>query len=179
MALNHLELASLFTLETAGFKQCMSQLASYMHRITPAQRTSLIERLKHHTENPDLEQKLGENPASLDTSCSSERKEDSLKFPFLCHSFGQPLSCSTPHHDYLSPPHSPWFSPLSTYSTSPPFPSVTYHFTFPPSVSPPSSNSSFSTLPPVSFTPTAGLYLPLQPPPRGVSSASASLWRPW
>uniref|UniRef100_A0A8C6T031 BHLH domain-containing protein n=1 Tax=Neogobius melanostomus TaxID=47308 RepID=A0A8C6T031_9GOBI len=164
---------SVFTMENAGFKQCVFELASYMHKITPAQRVSLIEGLKWHTEtqppprNPDLEQRLGHNPAPLDSSYSSDKKEDSIKFPFLSHSFSRSPHCSTPLQDYLSPPHSPWFSPLSSYSTSPPFVSYTCHFTFPPT--PPSCSSSLSTLPaPVSFTPSTGQHMPLQPPPRGV-----------
>ncbi|XP_020773537.1 hairy-related 11 [Boleophthalmus pectinirostris] len=180
-----LEPSSVFTMETAGFKQCMAELTSYIHKITPAQRSSLIEGLKRHTDthppslNHELEQRLGHVPSSLDSSySSSDKKEDSLKFPFLSHSFNHSPHCSTPLHDYLSPPLSPWLSPLSGYSTSPPFVTYACHFTFPPT--PPSCNSSLSTLPaPVPFTPTPGVYLPLQPPPRGACSSSASVWRPW
>ena len=42
---------ALFTMEGAGFQQCVAQLTSYMHRITPVQRASLIEGLKSHTES--------------------------------------------------------------------------------------------------------------------------------
>ncbi|KAK7899485.1 hypothetical protein WMY93_020338 [Mugilogobius chulae] len=172
-----LEPASVFTMESAGFKQCMVDLASYVHKISPAQRTSLIEGLKRHVDmqppphpNPELEQRLGAVvPMSLDSSysSSSERKDDSLKFPFLhSHSFSHSPHCSTPLHDYISPPHSPWFSPLSTYS--PPLVTYACHFTFPPT--PPSSNSSLATLAaPVNFTQSQNLHVPLQPPPRGSS----------
>ncbi|XP_072288520.1 hairy-related 11 [Eucyclogobius newberryi] len=190
-------------MESAGFKQCMADLASYVHKITPAQRTSLIDGLGGRRadmqpppqppqqpqqppplppppSHPELEQRLCHAPPSLDSSCSSasERRDDSPKFPFLSHSsFSHSPHCSTPLHDYLSPPHSPWFSPLSGYSTtSPPFVTYACHFTFPPT--PQSCNSSLSTLPaPVAFTPTPGLFLPLQPPPQ--RWPCASLWRPW
>lgn len=180
----HLEPPSVFTMENAGFKQCMFELATYMHKVTPVQRTSLIEGLRRLTDpqpppwNPDLEQRLGHNPGALDSSGSSDKKEDSLKFPFLSHSFSHSPHCSTPLHDYLSPPHSPWFSPLSSYSASPPLMSYACHFTFPPT--PPFCSSSLSTLPaPASLTPSSGLQLPLQPPHRGVQINPATLWRPW
>uniref|UniRef100_A0AAV2MLG3 Uncharacterized protein n=1 Tax=Knipowitschia caucasica TaxID=637954 RepID=A0AAV2MLG3_KNICA len=181
----HLEPSPIVTMESAGFKRCIADLTGYMHKITPAQRSSLIEGLRRHTEgqpppsNGELEQRLGQMPqAYLDSSYSSDKKEESLKFPFLSHSFNHSPHCSTPLHDYLSPPHSPWFSPLSSYSTSPPFVTYACHFTFPPT--PSSCNSGLASLPAaVAFTPTSGLCLPLQLPPQGASSGFAPLWRPW
>ncbi|KAG8004228.1 Transcription factor HES-7 [Nibea albiflora] len=53
--------AARFTMESAGFQQCVAQLTSYMQKITPSQRTSLIEGLKCHTESqqpkPDFSQR--------------------------------------------------------------------------------------------------------------------------
>ncbi|XP_028446062.1 hairy-related 11 [Perca flavescens] len=189
---------TLFTIESAGFQQCVAQLSSYMHKITPAQRTNLLKGLKHHTESqqpnnikPDFNHRLSETEAAkgpdgicVDAICTSERR-----FP-SCSPF-QPPSCSTPCHDYLSPPPSPWLSPsFSTYVTSPPFPSFTSHFSFPPSLSPLSSNTSF-----FSFSPTAphtgppGLHCPplitLGSPPHPAqregspTNSSLSMWRPW
>ncbi|KAK2849458.1 hypothetical protein Q5P01_009292 [Channa striata] len=186
----------LFGIESAGFQQCVAQLNSYMHRITPAQRTMLSEGLKHHTETQppksDFRQELAEanvtDAACVDSVCISERKEECPKLLLPSHSPFQPLSCSTPCHDFLSPPPSPWFSPsFSTYSVSPPFPSFASHLSFPPSLSPPSSNTSF-----FSFSPTfahhagspAFYFPPLRSPthlaPREHSPPTSScMWRPW
>ncbi|XP_071314205.1 hairy-related 11 [Trachinotus anak] len=181
----------LFTIQSAGFQQCVAQLTSYMNKITPAQRTSLIEGLKHHTESqqpkPDFNQRATETETP---DAASERKDDSSKLLFPSHSPFQPQLCSTPCHDYLSPPTSPWFSPsFSTYATSPSFPSLASHFSFPPSLSPPSSNTSF-----YSFSPTAphtgppALHFPpltLRSSPRrapregSLPNSSSPMWRPW
>uniref|UniRef100_UPI0037E9C672 transcription factor HES-7-like n=1 Tax=Semicossyphus pulcher TaxID=241346 RepID=UPI0037E9C672 len=192
---------ALFTIESAGFQQCVAQLTSYMHRISPAQRTSLIEGLKHHTENQqtngtrsDSSKRSTETAkgpdASVDSICTSERKDDS-KLLFPSHSPFQPHSCSTPCHDYLSPPPSPWLSPsFSSYATSPPFPSFASHFSFPPSLSPLSSNTSFfSFSPTVPHTGPPAIHCPplitLRPPPHSAPregsppSSSSHMWRPW
>ncbi|XP_068451457.1 hairy-related 11 [Clinocottus analis] len=191
---------ALFAIEGAGFQQCVAQLSSYMHKITPAQRSGLMEGLKHHSESwrpdrPDSHPRVTDEVTkaprgtSADVICTSERKEESLRFP--SHSPFQPLSCSTPFHDYLSPPPSPWLSPsFSTYATSPPFPSFASHFPFPPSLSPLSSNTSF-----FSFSPTAShsgppalhcpplltLRSPPHPSPREGSPphSAPAMWRPW
>ncbi|XP_051276859.1 hairy-related 11 [Dicentrarchus labrax] len=187
---------ALFTMESAGFQQCVAQLTSYMHRITPAQRTSLIEGLQHHTDshqpnhtNPDLSQRTAVSETAkrphatpADAICTSERREESLKFP--SHSPFQPHSCSTPCHDYLSPPPSPWLSPsFSTYATSPSFPSFASHFSFPPSLSPLSSNTSFFSFSPTvpHCTPLTTLRSPTHPAPREGSppNSSSPMWRPW
>ncbi|XP_049441970.1 hairy-related 11 [Epinephelus fuscoguttatus] len=194
---------TLFTIESAGFQQCVAQLTSYMHKITPTQRTSLIKGLKHHTESrqpnsikPDFTQRVPETEAargpdgiSLDAICTSERKEEPPKFP--SHSPFQPQSCSTPCHDYLSPPPSPWLSPsFSTYTTSPPFPSFASHFSFPPSLSPLSSNTSFFSFSPAAphsgpvvlhCPPLISLRSPPHPAPREGSppNSSSAMWRPW
>uniref|UniRef100_A0A3B5BGW8 Transcription factor HES-7-like n=1 Tax=Stegastes partitus TaxID=144197 RepID=A0A3B5BGW8_9TELE len=174
----------------AGFQQCVAQLSSYMHRIPAAQRAGLIERLRLHSEGwqpkPDFHQKAAEAPdaASVDAICTSDTKEESVRLLFPSHSPFQPHSCSTPAHDYLSPPPSPWFSPSSfpPYAASPPFPSFACHFSFPPSLSPPSSNTSF-----FSFSPTLphsglpGLHVPPNPVHREglVPNSSLAMWRPW
>uniref|UniRef100_A0A665WSW5 Transcription factor HES-7-like n=1 Tax=Echeneis naucrates TaxID=173247 RepID=A0A665WSW5_ECHNA len=182
----------LFTIQSAGFQQCMVQLTSYMNKITPAQRTSLIEGLRRHTETQqpksDFSQSTTENEI-LDAA--SERKEEPPKSLFLSHSPFQPQSCSTPCHDYLSPPTSPWFSPsFSTYATSPPFPSLAPHFSFPPSLSPPSSNTSFYSFSPPAAphtSPAALNFPPLTPrsSPRpaqregSLPNSPSAMWRPW
>uniref|UniRef100_A0A3Q1JB36 BHLH domain-containing protein n=1 Tax=Anabas testudineus TaxID=64144 RepID=A0A3Q1JB36_ANATE len=191
----------LFAIESAGFQQCMAQLTSYMHKITPAQRTSLIEGLRHHTKaeqtKPDSSQKKAESDmtdaASVDAICiseTSERKVESPKLLLPSHSPFQPQSCSTPCHDYLSPPSSPWFSPsFSTYAVAPSFPSFASHFSFPPSLSPPSSNTSFFSFSPTvpHAGPSAFYFPPLTTPrsPRHLTQRqesapnSSSMWRPW
>ncbi|KAG7223555.1 hypothetical protein INR49_028448 [Caranx melampygus] len=160
----------LFSIQSAGFQQCVAQLSSYMNRITPAQRMSLIEGLKHHadTQQPktDVSQRTTETErpeaASADGVCTSERKDEFSKSLFPSISPFQPPSCSTPRHEHLTPPTSPWFSPsFSTYATSPPFPSLASHFSFPPSLSPPSSNTSFYSLSPTfPHTSPPALHLP-------------------
>nr|XP_046262557.1 hairy-related 11 [Scatophagus argus] len=189
---------TLFTIESAGFQQCVAQLTYYMHKITPSQRTSLIERLKHHTESqqsnstkPDRSQRVTEtetaeqlHATSGDAICTSDSKEESPKLLLPSQSPFQPHSCSTPCHGYLSPPPSPWLSPsFSTYATSPPFPSFASHFSFPPSLSPLSSNTSFFSFSPT--VPHSGPPALLCPPPHPAlregspSSSSSPMWRPW
>ncbi|XP_034546328.1 hairy-related 11 [Notolabrus celidotus] len=194
---------SLLTIKSAGFQQCVAQLTSYMYKISPAQRLSLIEGLKHHTESQqtdstrsDLSQRVTETTklsdvTPTDSICTSERKEESTKMLFPSHSSFQPQSCSTPCHDYLSPPPSPWLSPsFSAFATSPPFPSIAAHFSFPPSLSPLSSNTSFfgfsPTLPHPSppvlhCPPLTTLRTPQHPVPREGSppNSSSPMWRPW
>ncbi|XP_056295965.1 transcription factor HES-7-like [Pseudoliparis swirei] len=188
------ESIALFAVESAGFQQCVAQLSSYMHTISPAQRSGLIEGLRHHTESQRVtDTRVAEGGAPADVICTSERKEESPKFPSHSSPF-QPLSCSTPFHDYLSPPPSPWLSPsFSTYAaTSPPFPSFASHFPFPPSsLSPLSSNTSF-----LSFSPCAASLsgppalhchplLTLRSPPHhsaregSTPNSSWTMWRPW
>ncbi|KAM4732538.1 uncharacterized protein FYW61_008277 [Anableps anableps] len=188
--------APLLSSETAGFQQCMAQLNSYMHRITPTQRTSLTEGLKHHLGSwePKLNSihSISKEPeaASVEAVCTSESRGESPWLLFPSHPSFQPLSCSTPCHDYLSPPPSPWFSPsFSTFTTSPPFPSFACPFTFPPSLSPPSSNTFLSISPTLPHTSPLGLHVPLLTslipplhlPPREVSAADSlsPIWRPW
>lgn len=187
------------SIQNAGFQQCMAQLGSYMHKIAPAQRTSLMEGLKRHTETETQTQQQQRpefnllDAACTDPVCTSDSsREDSSKFPFSSHSPFQPQSCSSPCHDYLTPPSSPWFSPssFSTYATSPPFPSFTSHFTFPPSLSPPSSNTSLYSFSPTGpHTGPAGPHFPSTAAPRtsphltqrdgSQLNSSSSTWRPW
>ncbi|XP_041845688.1 hairy-related 11 [Melanotaenia boesemani] len=184
-------------IESAGFQQCVSQLASFMQKITPTQRAGLIEGLKHHLESwtlkPDFNQNMTEMPdaVTVDTISTSDSREGSPWLLFPSHSPFQPLSCSTPCHDYLSPPSSPWFSPpFPTYATSPPFPSFPCHFSFPPSLSPPSCNTSFfSVSPTLPHTNPLGLHIPpltsLIPPSNlahreeSAPNSSSATWRPW
>uniref|UniRef100_A0A3Q1EZZ7 Hairy-related 11 n=1 Tax=Acanthochromis polyacanthus TaxID=80966 RepID=A0A3Q1EZZ7_9TELE len=171
---------------SAGFQQCVAQLSTYMHRIPAAQRAGLMERLKHHWDSwqpkPDFTQKVSETPDATDAT--SDAKEESPRLLFPSHSPFQPHCCSTPAHDYLSPPPSPWFSPSSfpPYVASPPFPSFACHFSFPPSLSPPSSNTSFfSFSPTLPHTSPPGLHVPPNPVHREGSApnSSSAMWRPW
>ncbi|XP_060934962.1 hairy-related 11 [Limanda limanda] len=190
LSLHHSEssLPPPFSIQGAGFQQCMSHLSSYMSRVTPAQRTSLIEGLKHHTEKqqrPDFNQNTSELQQEAGSADESSRTLLPSLSPF------QPHSCSTPSHDYLSPPSSPWFSPsFSTYATSPPFPSFSSHFSFPPSLSPPSTNTSFFSFSPTApHTSPAGTHFPppwaprpsphLVPREGSTPNSSSSVWRPW
>ncbi|KAM4585671.1 hairy-related 11 [Fundulus diaphanus] len=189
--------APLLSSESAGFQQCMAQLNSYMHRIPPTQRTSLAEGLKHHTESWEPKLHSGHSAtkepdaASVEAACPSESRGEAPWLLFPSHPSFRPLSCSTPCHDYLSPPPSPWFSPsFSTFTASPPFPSFACPFTFPSSLSPPSSNTSFlSVSPTLPHTSPLGLHVPpltslippLHLPHREVSPADSlsTIWRPW
>ncbi|XP_061542723.1 transcription factor HES-7-like [Phycodurus eques] len=185
------------TLEGAGFQQCVSQMASYMHKMPALQRAGFLEGLKHHAERrqarqpPSLIKSLARltDAVSAEAICTSESHEDSHNFVLFSHSPPQPHACSTPLH---SPPTSPWFSTFA--SSSPPFPSFACHFSFPPSLSPPSANTSFSTLPAhvTSSSPTlahqAGptvFHYPsvtsLRSPPHPTQSqrSSSLTWRPW
>ncbi|XP_068181201.1 hairy-related 11 [Antennarius striatus] len=200
--------ASVVAMESAGFHQCLAQLTNYMHRVAPAQRMGLMEGLKHHTEGrlshnarPDFIQKAAVtepeatkrlHAAAAEPICTSERREESPKLLFPSHSPFQPHACSTPCHDYLSPPPSPWLSPtFSPYATSPSFPSFASHFSFPPSLSPLSSNTSLFSVSPTVFHhagPPGLLCPPLtvsrtlpHPPQReeAPSNSSSAMWRPW
>uniref|UniRef100_A0A667Z7Y3 Hairy-related 11 n=1 Tax=Myripristis murdjan TaxID=586833 RepID=A0A667Z7Y3_9TELE len=192
---------TLFSIENAGFQQCMAQLASYMHKISPAERMNLIQELNGHMESQcpnglKPETATGPNTASVDRSvCSSERREESH------HSSCQPgtLSPSIGHDYYLSPPISPYLSSPPAYTSPPPFPLLACHFSFSPSLSPLSSNTSFAatlshslpTMPaPVSFSPTPPLsgpptlHLPsratVRSPREGLPpNSSSSIWRPF
>lgn len=175
-------------MEGAGFQQCVAQLAGYMHKIPAAQRTSLMEGLK-------IPGAGGLPSPAADVVCTSERKDESNRC--RTHSPPQPHACSTPCHDTFSPPTSPWFSPsFSAYASSPPFPSFSCHFSFPPSLSPPSPNTAFPLHPfpstPPTFSPTlahpAAVFhypptTPLRSSPhstqRDGTSSSSSTWRPW
>lgn len=219
---------TLFSIHNAGFQQCMAQLAGYVHKITPAQRMGLIQELKSYMDSQypnnartgqassssmdDFHLRTNEAEASkrLDAAPVNEvfcnSKEDISKLTLLSHhTFSSPPgshSYSIACHDYLSPPPSPYLSCSPAYTTPPPFPTLPCHFSFPPSLSPLPSNTSFSyshslalpTMPaPVSFSPTLPLsstpttHFPSQTPlrspvpVRGIlpASSSPSVWRPW
>lgn len=187
----HLPDAPLLTMESAGFHQCVAQLTSYMQKITPSQRVSLIEGLKHHTERQQATcatAPIGQRTTEAEVAPrltpvdSSERRDGAPNF-FLFPSLSppQPL-CSTPCHEHTSPPPSPWLSPcFSTYATSPSFPSFGPHFSSPHSLSPLSSNTSFFTFSPVAHhagTP-AFRYPPHPAPGEGSPPNSSLMWRPW
>ncbi|XP_049594145.1 transcription factor HES-7 [Syngnathus scovelli] len=189
-----------FTVEGAGFQQCVWQMANYMHKMPAMQRAGLMEWLKHHVEMQRVTQPPSLNSltrltdaASVEAICTSE-SQDFHNSLVLAHSPPQPLACSTPLH---SPPTSPWVSTFA--SSSPPFPSFACHFSFPPSLSPPSTNTSFPTLPHslhtlpahvTSSSPTLGhqagptvfhypSVTPLRSPPHQSHKSSSLTWRPW
>ncbi|KAM8847962.1 uncharacterized protein ACB058_011774 [Synchiropus picturatus] len=163
------------SLESAGFQQCVAQMMGYMNKISPTQRSSLLDGLRSHVESLQSAGAGQDLSPSLDLVSTSESKDESLVLP---HS---PLMCSTPCHDTLTPPTSPWFSTFS-----PPFPSFACHFSFPPSLSPRSSSASCSTLPAhshpaaVSFShPATSLRPPPRPARREGPCPAAPVWRPW
>uniref|UniRef100_A0A3Q2XEW9 Hairy-related 11 n=1 Tax=Hippocampus comes TaxID=109280 RepID=A0A3Q2XEW9_HIPCM len=175
-----------FTVEGAGFRQCMWQMASYMHKMPALQRAGLMEGLKHHAEKHRAEQQPSFNSRTTLTDAASAEVistseiQDSHNALLLSHSPPQPHGCSTPLH---SPPTSPWFSTFS--SSSPPFPSFACHFSFSPSLSPLSANTSFSSLPhSLHAGPTVFHYPSVtssrSPPlPTQSQKSSALTWRPW
>ncbi|NP_001098267.1 transcription factor HES-7 [Oryzias latipes] len=182
----------LLSTETAGFQHQVSQLTSFMHKVTPAQRTRLMETLRHHAESlqPRPDPHEGPDAAPAETLCKCDHREESPWLLFPPNSSFQPPSCSTPCHDYLSPPSSPWFPhSFPTYAASPPFPSFACCFPSPPNLSPPSSNTSyFSFSPTFPHTSPLGLHVPLltslRHPPnlphREESTPECSnMWRPW
>ncbi|XP_024139986.1 hairy-related 11 [Oryzias melastigma] len=157
----------LLSTETAGIQQSVSQLTSFMRKMTPPQRTRLIETLRHHA---DSLQTRPDHPDTAESLC----KWDNSSF--------QPPSCSPPCHDYLSPPTSPWFP-----HSFPTFPSFACCFPSPPNLSPPSSNT-FSFSPAFPHTSPLGLHVPLltslrHPPslPHREEPAPkcSNMWRPW
>lgn len=191
--------APLFTLENAGFQQCVSKLTNYMQKITQSQRASLLEGLKRHAVSlqpndttPDFSQRGPESEVAkqmtpVEFTHTSERKEECLKLLFPSHSPFHP--CSTPCHDFVSPPPSPWLSSLNPYASSPPFWSFASHFSSPNSLSPLSSNTSFFSFSSTTLQSSPALHCPplttLRCPPlpaqtEGSSPNSSSpMWRPW
>ncbi|KAJ3587581.1 hypothetical protein NHX12_011178 [Muraenolepis orangiensis] len=205
-------------LESAGIYQCIAQLDSYMQKITPAQSTGLVRELKHYMDHhpshtdaehnhsslscfPDLAHRMKGTATEKRTSGSTPDKVDrhfKERPSSLMYAFNNSVGL---HHDYLSPPPSPYFGcPSSTYTSPPPFPPITCHFSFSPMATPLSPNTSFSapswpTTPSVSLSPTHSLsspvfnfpsptttlwtspaFTPRESPPTNSPSA---VWRPW
>uniref|UniRef100_A0A8C5CSD6 Hairy-related 11 n=1 Tax=Gadus morhua TaxID=8049 RepID=A0A8C5CSD6_GADMO len=174
-------------IETAGIHHCITHLDGYMQKISPSQSTGLIRELKHYMDN---------HPKNTD----AEPRPSSCKRPSsLIYSFNNSVGL---HHDYLSPPPSPYFGcPSSTYTTPPPFPPITCHFSFSPRATPLSPNTSFPTpswptTPSVSLSPTTHslsspiFTFPSPTAPRRTSAAltprgspptnsTSAVWRPW
>ncbi|XP_029021805.1 transcription factor HES-7-like [Betta splendens] len=185
---------ALSAVESAGFQRCVARLHGYIHRMSPEQRAGLMEGMKRHAgarqPGPESGQNVADDAASLGSVCTSESGREEAPPPLPSLSPFQPHSCSTPGHDFLSPPPSPWFSPsFSTYALSPTFPSFASHFSHPPCLSPPSSNTSFLHVSPTGpHTGPSAFHFPplttvrssphltqrLASPP-----SSAAMWRPW
>ncbi|XP_075899570.1 hairy-related 11 [Nelusetta ayraudi] len=177
------------TMESAGFQQCVAQLSSYIQRMAPSQRLSLVEGLKQQQQQQQQQQVApptggccrwraseAEDPGEVGDSPGPSPRF--FLFPSL--SPPQPF-CSTPchDHDHASPPPSPWLSPcFSTFAASPSFPSFGPHFSPPLSSNTSlfgSSNTSFFC-----FPPPAALRHPPHPAAGGSSPPNSSrLWRPW
>ncbi|CAL8262948.1 unnamed protein product [Lota lota] len=203
-------------METAGIYQCIAHLGSYMQKITPAQSSGLIRELKHymdnHPSNVDAEHHSSSCITDLahrtDGAATEKRTNGSTPDKDACNFKERPSSLMYAfsnsvglHHDYLSPPPSPYFGcPSSTYTTPPPFPPITCHFSFSPRATPLSPNTSFPThswptTPSVSLSPTHSLSSPIFtfPSPTATQRTSAvftprespptnshsAVWRPW
>ncbi|KAJ8266191.1 hypothetical protein GJAV_G00126980 [Gymnothorax javanicus] len=180
------------SLYCAGFQQCVSRLSTFMDCVNPAQRRSIAQGLQHY---------LGP-PSPPDTE-GPPRPENCANVSGPSYSLALYPSPMVLPHPYPSPPYSLSPPPSPCYASASP----TGHFLFPPTLSPPTSDSSScSSSPPLpalcppfpvllapppapSATPT-----PLRPavlPPlakagqRGVlrrelfPRPSNTVWRPW
>ncbi|CAL8331949.1 unnamed protein product [Gadus morhua 'NCC'] len=204
-------------IETAGIHHCITHLDGYMQKISPSQSTGLIRELKHYMDNHPKNTDAEPRPSSCSTDLApradgtateertngSSPDKDAHNFKerpsSLIYSFNNSVGL---HHDYLSPPPSPYFGcPSSTYTTPPPFPPITCHFSFSPRATPLSPNTSFPTpswptTPSVSLSPTTHslsspiFTFPSPTAPRRTSAAltprgspptnsTSAVWRPW
>ncbi|XP_073695660.1 hairy-related 1 [Garra rufa] len=146
----------------AGFKECISRLASFVECVEPSQRDSFVQGLCHHLDSysSTLSQSRVSSQAAHhawipNAELTSMRANaepfsyTSSLYPqsFMLHPTGQAMA-----HPYLSPPYSispppsPCYSSSSPpFSSSPTYLSVPCHFPFPPTISPLSSDSSSSS----------------------------------
>ncbi|XP_067264526.1 hairy-related 1 [Chanodichthys erythropterus] len=152
----------------AGFKECISRLASFIDCVEPSQRDSFVQGLCHHLDSysntlPQSRVSSQHHPwiPNAELTCRSDVPMRANTEPFSYtnslyptsfmlhhpHPTGQPMT-----HPYLSPPYSlspppsPCYSSSSPpFSSSPTYLSVPCHFPFPPTISPLSSDSSSSS----------------------------------
>uniref|UniRef100_A0A8C7D794 Hairy-related 11 n=1 Tax=Oncorhynchus kisutch TaxID=8019 RepID=A0A8C7D794_ONCKI len=197
---------------TAGFQQCVSHLAGFMGSSSPLEKKGfiLLQGLKKQLQCPfsssltDIHLRSGgkETAHWADMVPVREGCRPSEQGAVLClrksplstthHSFCQPNGHSYPlTPDYLSP-LSPCLScSSSVFTTPPPYSSFPCHFSFPPSLSPISSNPSSCSgspslhnvpSPTLGFSPTFPLSsppgVPLPSPPLVPFPSHTSLWSP-
>nr|AAG24397.1 HER-1 protein [Danio rerio] len=171
----------------AGFKECISRLASFIDCVEPSQRDSFVQGLCHHLDsyssalphgrvssNPTHHPWIPNPELSCRTDVQSIGHMRANPEPYSYANSLYPKSFMHLHptgqHPYLSPPYSispppsPGFSSSSPpFSSSPTYLSVPCQFPFPPSISPHSTDSSSSsTLSTVSLSTTS---LPVVPGP--------------
>ncbi|XDV19739.1 hypothetical protein PO909_025156 [Leuciscus waleckii] len=195
----------------AGFKECVSRLASFIDCVDPSQRDGFVQGLCHHLDsysNALPQSRVSSSQAShhhhpwipnAELTCRSDVPMRANTEPFSytnslyptsfmlhhAHPTGQPLT-----HPYLSPPYSISPPPSPCYSSSSPtYVSIPCHFSFPPTISPLSSDSSSSSSSSWSLpTPVVpGPHLQVSVPssqPRTLRRAlfhnqTHALWRPW
>ncbi|XP_076866784.1 hairy-related 1 [Brachyhypopomus gauderio] len=162
-------------LYTAGFRECISRLASFIDCIEPSQRDGFIQGLCCHLDShastvsqvrassqppPHPWGPGAELHSRTDVSAMGPLLGAAESFPYAGglypksfvlhhpHATGQAISHPYPSPPYsISPPPSPCYSSVSPpFSTSPTYLSVPCHFPFPPSHSPLSSDSPSSCL---------------------------------
>ncbi|XP_059400727.1 enhancer of split mbeta protein-like [Carassius carassius] len=193
----------------AGFKECVSRLASFIDCVEPSQRDSFVQGLCHHLDSYSCALSQGrvssqaahhpwipnaELTCRTDVPAIGPMRANAEPFSytnslypqsFLLHPTGQAMT-----HPYLSPPYSVSPPPSPCYSSSSPtYLSVPCHFPFSPTFSPLSSDSSSSSFslstPAVSTVP--GAHVHGSSPscqPRTLRRAlfhnqTQSVWRPW
>ncbi|KAK7165459.1 hypothetical protein R3I94_003727 [Phoxinus phoxinus] len=187
----------------AGFKECVSRLASFIDCVDPSQRDGFVQGLCHHLDsysNALPQSRVSGSQAShhhhpwipsAELTCRSDVPLRANTEPFSYtnslyptsfmlhhpHPTGQPIT-----HPYLSPPYSispppsPCYSSSSPpFSSSPTYVSIPCHFPFPPTISPLSSDSSSSS----SSSSSLSLPTPVVPGPHlQVSVGSPTPVRP-
>ncbi|XP_062844400.1 hairy-related 1 isoform X2 [Trichomycterus rosablanca] len=138
-------------LYTAGFQDCVSRLASFIECVDPSQRENFIQGLRQHlnSHTDTISKVRGHNQASSPQWVRANLHPSPEPFSF---SNGLYSGSFALHHPYpsppysLSPPPSPCYSSSSPpYSSSPTYLTVPCHFSFPPSISPLSSDSTSSS----------------------------------
>ncbi|XP_051949819.1 hairy-related 1 [Xyrauchen texanus] len=171
----------------AGFKECVSRLASFIECVEASQRDGFIQGLCHHLDSYSSALPQARIPAQtahhtwipsaeltcrLDLPAMGPTRANNESFSYTSlypnsfmlhhpHPTGQSMT-----HPYLSPPYSNSPPPSPCYSSStPPFSSsptylsVPCHFHFPPTISPLSTDSSSSSSS-LSISPPAAAVVP-------------------
>ncbi|XP_051548153.1 transcription factor HES-7-like isoform X1 [Myxocyprinus asiaticus] len=158
----------------AGFKECVSRLASFIDCVEPSQQDSFVQGLCHHLDSYSsaLPQarifgQAAQHPwiPSAELTCRTDlpaighTRANNESFSYTNSLYPSSFMLHHPHptgqpmtHPYLSPPYSispppsPCYSSSSPhFSSSPTYLSVPCHFPFPPTISPHSTDSSSSS----------------------------------